>query len=330
MNANRLMWIDISKGLGILTVVAGHIYGGLASSVIHIFHIPFFFCISGYLYNSAKNDERGYFSDKAIHLLVPYFSFLLLIYGPLAIAEIIKHGLYANIVLPAVIGGRALGGWFGVFWFVTCLFAVQQSMNILLNKYSLRTVAWTMLLFLAIGYVNSVHFPGFWLPWNLNVVFAACPFFFVGHLAQKIDINHFLPVCSLGALLAVLLLVVGYENTYDMKYAEYGIPVVTLLSAISMIGVLICVAKKLSSQAVLNRMLSKCGEASMVVMFLHQPVQMALMNTGGVSDKNVRFVAATLVSILVYQIFSRNPYSRALLLGSIVDFRERIVRRTTG
>ncbi len=140
MNPSRLMWIDISKGLGILTVVAAHIYGGLTSSVIHIFHIPFFFFISGYLYNSVKNNKRSYFSDKAIHLLVPYFSFLILIYGPLAIEEIIKHGLYANIVLPAIIGGRALGGWVGVFWFVTCLFAVQQLMHIILNKYALISV----------------------------------------------------------------------------------------------------------------------------------------------------------------------------------------------
>ena len=330
MNEGRLDWDDVAKGLGILAVVAGHIFGGFSSAVIYIFHIPFFFFISGYLYRRGTGGGRSYLSDKALHLLVPYGSFLVLLYGPPAAAEIGTNGLSAAVVVPAVMGGRFLVGWVGIFWFVTCLFAVQQSMNALLSRCPLRTVAWTMLLCLAVGYVNSEFFPSFWLPWNLNVVFAACPFFFAGHLARTIDIDRFLPLYLLGAVLAVLLLAAGYDNTYDMKSASYGIPVVTFLSAISLIGVLLCLARRLSTLPALSRVLSTCGEASMLIMFLHQPLQMTLMNTAGLSDKTARFAAATCICILAYRLLSRSAYGRALLLGSAADFRERLLGRARG
>ena len=54
----RLIWIDILKGLGILTVVFAHCYipDELLKKIIYTFHMPLFFLISGYLHktNSMK------------------------------------------------------------------------------------------------------------------------------------------------------------------------------------------------------------------------------------------------------------------------------------
>jgi fucose 4-O-acetylase-like acetyltransferase len=95
-----------------------------------------------------------------------------------------------------------------------------------------------------------------------------------------------------------------------------------------MIGVLLCVAKRFSALPALSRLLSMCGEASMLIMFLHQPLQMTLMNTAGLSDKTARFAAATCICILAYRLLSRSAYGRALLLGSASDFREHLLGRS--
>ena len=41
----RLDYIDLAKGIGILLVVIGH--GAFNNFGINIFHMPLFFCISG-------------------------------------------------------------------------------------------------------------------------------------------------------------------------------------------------------------------------------------------------------------------------------------------
>lgn len=64
-------------------------------------------------------------------------------------------------------------------------------MNWLFNRFSPRVVGGWMLAFLSLSYINAVLFPAFWLPGNLNVIFAACPFFFLGYMARKIILKRY-------------------------------------------------------------------------------------------------------------------------------------------
>lgn len=43
----RIEWIDISKGLGMLLVIAGHTIALKYSSILYTFHMPLFFFLSG-------------------------------------------------------------------------------------------------------------------------------------------------------------------------------------------------------------------------------------------------------------------------------------------
>lgn len=47
----RIVWIDIAKGLGILLVIAGHLflYDSKISAIIFSFHMPLFFFFAGML-----------------------------------------------------------------------------------------------------------------------------------------------------------------------------------------------------------------------------------------------------------------------------------------
>lgn len=61
-NYNRLDWVDLSKAIGIILVVYGHVARGLDSagmtfalfksvdSIIYSFHMPLFFVLSGFFF----------------------------------------------------------------------------------------------------------------------------------------------------------------------------------------------------------------------------------------------------------------------------------------
>ncbi len=325
---NKLVWIDILKGIGILLVIIGHVYlGEWVSRLVYMFHMPLFFFISGYLFNFGRSVKQ-YFVNKTLHLIVPYFSFLILVYIPGAITRLpyysINSKLIENLILiakPFVLGGRMLTGWSSVFWFVTCLFLVQQIMNILINYFSKITIIVFMFLFLGLSYVNSIYYPDFWLPLNANVVFAAAPIYYIGYLCKeyKIEPNAF--VIVMFSIVAVLILFVGYDNYYDMKYAKYGIPFVTIASSISLIFLFISLSRVLSeSHKLLRIFFSKVGDASMMLMFLHQPVQMILRDFANIGNPEIRLVAAIAFPYLLYLFALSNKYGRAFLLGSQKDF----------
>ena len=66
----RLEYLDIAKGIGILLVVWAHAKGPFQSH-IYQFHMPFFFLISGYLYSSKKNFLE-YLKGKICSLYIPF------------------------------------------------------------------------------------------------------------------------------------------------------------------------------------------------------------------------------------------------------------------
>lgn len=45
MKEERIEWVDIAKGLGVICVVMGHIFQSqmLAHKIIYLFHMPLFF-----------------------------------------------------------------------------------------------------------------------------------------------------------------------------------------------------------------------------------------------------------------------------------------------
>lgn len=95
MKTSRLRYIDICKGIGITLMVLSHVgligsVGAAANWIIHAFHMPLFFFVSGYLYKSAKDNIplTEYLKKKAYNLLIPYFSFAMI---HLCLGKLIYH-----------------------------------------------------------------------------------------------------------------------------------------------------------------------------------------------------------------------------------------------
>lgn len=72
--AERVEWVDIYKGLCIISVVIGH--SGTDSSIftyIYLFHMAAFFIISGYTYSGRKRVFFQYIKSKILNILLPFF-----------------------------------------------------------------------------------------------------------------------------------------------------------------------------------------------------------------------------------------------------------------
>lgn len=76
---NRLEYIDMIKGFGILLVILGHAYSVNGIRIwIHSFHMPLFFIISGCLFyhtESIKKSMHKLFKSRIKSLLIPYIVF---------------------------------------------------------------------------------------------------------------------------------------------------------------------------------------------------------------------------------------------------------------
>jgi len=100
----RIEYIDIAKGIGILCVVLGHVnLWDKLDMLIHGFHMPLFFFVSGYLFKVT--DIRYFILKKIKTLLWPYLLFYLL-----------------NLVLSPFVEGMPIGGG---TWFLLALFYAE-------------------------------------------------------------------------------------------------------------------------------------------------------------------------------------------------------------
>lgn len=134
-------WIDATKGLGILLVIAGHTFSGYLYNVIYLFHMPMFFLISGYLHKIENIPI--FFKRKISRLIKPYVFYLSVFTLLIFLKEYLNGTLTLNnsvhLIAKALFGGVTLTGWEGVFWFVTVFMISQQLLNIMLSLFSLKS-----------------------------------------------------------------------------------------------------------------------------------------------------------------------------------------------
>ena len=122
---------------------------------------------------------------------------------------------------------------------------------------------------LCFSYVNSMILTEFYLPWNLNVVFASLPLFYAGNIYKKRRLSsNYISLFS-ASLLVIIFTLLFPQNIYDMKYSIYGIPFVTFISSLILCLFVLMTSKILSRFRFLYNILLKIGLESSSIMYLH-------------------------------------------------------------
>ncbi|RJE46912.1 MULTISPECIES: acyltransferase family protein [unclassified Dehalobacter] len=322
-NESRIIWLDVMKGIGILSVVWGHA-GHPYSFLMFFFHMPLFFFISGYLYRPVgKVVPLQYLVRRSKQLLVPYVFYIILITAFLAVLSVLK-GQSVDINWTALIlGGSKLEGAYGTFWFVTCLFFVQIFFDFVIRKIRPR---WLVVLTIAACFVfafwESRFHQDFFVPWNMDVALFGIVFYALGFLfkQKKWLVNAQLnKIILLFSAVFLILFLYAYFQDYlrfglDFKHRQYyffGTNILVPMAAVLLISGL---SRMLSNWTFSRKLFSSLGQSSMAIMFLHLFVNSVI--GGFITINPWRFlIIGILFPWLWFEFASRIPGLRFLALG---------------
>ncbi len=336
MKTPRIEWIDVLRGVGITLVVVGHCLPNLTNAIIYAFHMPLFFALGGLLYRPST-DYKAFFKHKAQHLMIPYVTFLVIFYSEVVFKAILyavnqtSLGSLKGIAIAlfkGLYGGQLLGGGTSAFWFVTCFLVTQQVFNYLFTKFNRKQLGLILLGSFTLSYINQFCFQELPFPGAMNVALAALPYFGLGVVLkeQKISRSMYLGSGFIG-LVGVGLILNGMLPKYEMKYVDYGIPGFSFVLATAAIVLVMGLSKWLTQFDRVKQILTDIGSASMVILYVHQFVQIEVQNKLGEEAYGWRFGVSLFVSLLAYQSIGKFSITRAFCLGSVKDLQRFFPKR---
>ncbi len=256
---NRVEWIDITKGIAMLCVVAGHLGNSNVNHVVYGFHLTVFFLLSGYTLKEVTFNSY-YISNKFNRIMKPYFytCFFVLLFDLInsiviyhdakitTLTSIIGRDLLRSFFASGTIttfGTIELGSRIGAIWFLPALFFA-----IILVQWSIYQFSSSkkQYIILSIIYVCSYVSAKFlWLPFSIQSGGMCAIFLLVGRDIKKYKImkrlNHWHYIVMF--LIAILGMNKGYTNIY---YVSCNVPDIflSLIVTLSMSILLFNIAQK--------------------------------------------------------------------------------------
>ncbi|MDY6898776.1 MAG: acyltransferase family protein [Cyanobacteriota bacterium] len=326
----KISWVNCWKGIATLLIVFGHVLDFNITKYIFWFHIPLFLFISGYMYKE-EYDYLSFFKKKFLRLIVPYISFLVLFSLP-TITTYIREILLTKqldslstliiFALKQFYGGEMLGDWFVLFWLITCLFFTKQIYNFIYTKFGSEKwlINIIMLDVYCLAIIDCLLFKDVIFPWDINVVLMALPFYWLGHMAsQQSNIFNSIKLVQISLFtLCTMFLIDKFsylELTFDMRNRIYGVPVINFLTAIAGIVIVQAIAKTIIKTKLFDKVICEIGTSSMIILYLHQPIQITLQKVPFFHESTIRLIAALLIPYLAYKVIINFSVTRKFFLG---------------
>ncbi|WP_421672468.1 acyltransferase family protein [Raoultella terrigena] len=291
---SRFDWVDTLKGIGIILVVAGHIFGSYISGFIYLFHMPLFFFLAGYLY--SPKPLKQYLKNKSSNLLIPYSKYLLFFTATSTTYMILNHDSISMIlksVIKSLYGGNLLTGWMGVFWFITVFFITQQLFNFSIVKLGIKKTSAIAIISLTLSYIAS-QFIKATTPLNIIVTLHAFPFMCLGYLFKTYKIKVNTMVVILTCVICIWFFSSHkVEMKFDMKQSLYGIPFISFITALALVVMAIII-----SSIIKCKPLEFIGVNSMSIMYIHQFIHLSIANK--VFESDFAIFTTTIIMSLFY------------------------------
>ena len=323
MGKKRIDYIDIAKGLGMMTIIWGHImYAGISNAIVYAFHIPLYFFLSGLVFSRERYASFVEFVIKRVKcLLFPYIIFSFLTWIPWAAFSYVSHAQVDSYWMPLLQTFIAQGsdGYLihnVPLWFVTCLFVVEVSYYFLAQLKDwcnlLVCIALAVLGYVLVNDVSVFDFTT--LPWSIEVAMMAIPFYAAGNMVLK-RVGHenilaFVKKHVLATVAIVIITSVGvyygakYNGAPSMGHANLGVnPFVFYSTAILGIIVFmgICIGLSFIQTGGVLSYIKWFGKNSFRVMALHNPIKGVVMI---VVAKLCGIVTGTINSNVLYAVIT--------------------------
>lgn len=203
--SNRILYLDVAKSLAMLLVVFGHVivdydtrgYAAPCALAIYSFHTAFFMFMSGWFFSNAlKKQYKTLIVEKSRQLLLPYFSWSIIM---LIFLQIPEYGFDVFGSMSDFIKG----GWLRNYWYLKLLF-----LYIILTYFSIKItrIKW-------IGCIVSFLLFTFLPNFSFSCVFI--PFFLAAYLGRSFIDKHDGWRWIIGYALVAFVLYMFWKPSYS-------------------------------------------------------------------------------------------------------------------
>ena len=267
----RIIEFDILKGIGIISVIAGHVAQNYNMSRVmqsfYSFHMPLFFIIAGYFINISKSTKEfcisrgkkilGYYTFTCF-VLIAVRSTICWIKGGIYLA--LKEGIkWIYISIYGIGNGRGSiyintklqichTDEIGMLWFLLALLWAQCIVKFFL-RYSAQICQCLVVLTTVIGII-SVNY--IWLPFSIQNGMAATIWIYIGYTIKEKNIlqlaenNYkykkiFIILCMLFWSISIM------KGQTELYRNYYGLGLLDMLGALAGCIILFFLTKKMLS-----------------------------------------------------------------------------------
>ncbi len=317
----RIEYIDVFRGIGIALMVLGHmkfefrqesVFDSLFSSydhIIHSFHMPMFFFISGFCYRQKDIQISKRIAKLGRKLLIPYVVFgtsqylLWRIFEGDSIAPLI-HLYSVNTE------GLAIAG---ALWFLTALL-ISNVLYIIIDKYITRFFVMNLVvMIISLAGCLLPQLFSFRLPFAIDAAMAGVGFFHVGRIINENKeskvfnrlLNLNLGLCVISAI--AVGLIIYSSDKINMRTGRYGNIIMFYINAICAILILISFSKVIGRSSILpinwiKSELCVIGRTGIVYVCINQliiTVTATIMARIGISNNLYNFLIVIIVFALL-------------------------------
>lgn len=265
--------IDVAKGIGIILVIAGHLftYKSVISMMIFSFHMPVFFFLSGMLYRKNEYSVFLFLKEKFKKLWYPFFLVMLLGFLISLLLPSWRESLTLNSILSDLYKAQPEKFHVGQIWFLACLFHVEFIYHVmywkLLRKISCASVIIIFIIIAVMGKevvnVNS-FFPYHRLPIKIDSAIMGMFFYGIGHYYMQFMYTQklFNDKCVFALLGLICSPLNGWSNLADVSYNSF---ILYFLFSLSGIFFVLWLARKLQHV----KFLQFIGKNSLEIFTMH-------------------------------------------------------------
>lgn len=344
----RIVWLDVAKGMGILLVVLGHALGGIIDMPgkatlpgfravflgIYIFHMPVFFLLSGLLVRKRLARSRnGFLIDLLITVAYPYFLWSIIQYSAIYAAGSLVNRPVERF-WPAIL--NLPWATISQFWYLYVLFLMHLTAFLLVPRIGARNF---FLAAVAAKLLIAVLAQPYVPPATIRLAMVHGLFYAAGvwagvegleRLRRRLAMQRWIGAALLIVTFAAVVLAVQYVidarlpefyqlRSYEISVLAWRLPLLPVACG----AILAFLAWSFVPTGIVSRMMGYLGRRTMAIFVLHvlfiAGTRIVLNRIMPQADPLLLLGACSLSGLLaplaVYSVARRFTTSRALGLG---------------
>lgn len=320
----RIDYLDIAKGILIITVVLSHSSFEYAQ-YMYWFHMPAFFIISGILHK--RNID---FKQQLLKFYIPYLIFSIV---DISTDFIIYPGSislnnFLDLFSRYIFSGKAARG---VFWFIPALL-ISKFLFYKMQKFLKTPLVVTII---ALGYLGA-HFYSknfipdtitlidekYWVVLGLDVVPICLSYYAIGfyskNIVKYISSKYIMALSILACFYLIYINTeMGFYYYLNIKDAYFKYPILDLIYPLTFTILILSISNFIKNNF-LGKFLSYCGFNSLIIMYLHKPIGELFIDNLPEINWFIVSSIAILVSLAISMLLGKKRWSSVMFKGALL------------